>query len=284
MRRTAVLLTALVLTATGCGTSGTVARPAPVRITPYAGPLDLPVAPGDEATVTQRAGSAARALECDGAPADGGSGAYDSGLETAQSTAEGALRDFLDSESVALVVPRTGYRVERRDRDRVLLSYDVDGRTRVAFVAETGVRDYRKRTGWGISAWATCDQSELPAAADSGLSTRVWLDSAGHRVPTSQIRSYDDACDSAGTTFLLLGPEVSVPPYVRDLHREMTSLLTSAYRDRTTLPRAATDTGFGRDGRRLWLSADRLSAYLVSTADPRDVQLWPRARRAIACG
>ncbi len=55
--------------------------------------------------------------------------------------------------------PDHGYRVERAERDRVLYSYDVDGRTKVAVVV---AKDQRDRPGWGPETNASCDPAELP--------------------------------------------------------------------------------------------------------------------------
>lgn len=44
--------------------------------------------------------------------------------------------------------PREGYQVEREDGGRVLLTYDVDGETKVAFVAAADVGNYAGDRGW----------------------------------------------------------------------------------------------------------------------------------------
>jgi hypothetical protein len=49
----------------------------------------------------------------------------------------------------------------------------------------------------------------------------------------------------------------------------------------TELPAGANDTGWRRDGRRLWLT--REAAYLVDHEDPRDIERWPAATERIAC-
>lgn len=53
--------------------------------------------------------------------------------------------------------PDYGYRVERREGDRVLFSFDVRGRTKVAVVV---AKDQPHRPGWGPETSASCDPSE----------------------------------------------------------------------------------------------------------------------------
>jgi hypothetical protein len=62
----------------------------------------------------------------------------------------------------------------------------------------------------------------------------------------------------------------------------VTDSLQTTYESRTSLPEGATDTGFRRDGRQLWL-APEAAAYLVSLQDRADVERWPAARDAIGC-
>ena len=86
---------------------------------------------GAGGTSLARAGAAARALECEGDVYDGGvSGNWSEG-DGGDSSEEGLDR-FFDFEHPSL--PGEGYRVEREEPDRVLYSYDVDGRTKVAVV------------------------------------------------------------------------------------------------------------------------------------------------------
>lgn len=130
--------------------------------------MDLPV-DEDKATVTERSGSAGRALECDGVPYDGGGAAYDSGLASVQDDATEALEIFIQESAFAVTLPAEGYRVERKDAGRVLLSYDVDERTKIAVVAADDVVDYNGDGGWGVESWAKCDPAELPASVTEAL-------------------------------------------------------------------------------------------------------------------
>lgn len=134
----------------GCGASTVVVSGDPVA-SPYDGPMSQPVDHHDKATVMERSGPAGRAVECDGRPYNGGSGDYNSGLESVQSNATAALKNWLDNEAWAYQVPATGYRVEREDGGRVLFSYDVGERTKIAFIAAAGVRDYNDDDGWASS-------------------------------------------------------------------------------------------------------------------------------------
>lgn len=271
----------------GCGTSTTVVTTAgdPVP-SPYGGPMHVKQSLADRASVMERGGAAARALECDGAPGDGGGGDYaDGGLETVQGSPAEALENYLDQETWGQV-PDVGYRVERDDGDRVLLSYDVDQRTKVAFIAADGIRDWNHDQGWGIESWAACDPAELPGDFTEQADIGVWTDVNGGRVPTDTIVSYQGAehCDWQDITFVMLGrPADGGIQFVSDAGGEFDTMLRSTYAASAKLPEDATDTGFRRDGRALWLTAEKDAAYLVNVADPTDVERWPAARQAILC-
>lgn len=51
--------------------------------------------------------------------------------------------------------------MERKEKDRVLFSYDVKGRAKVAVVV---AKDQPHRPGWDPETNASCDPSELPAS------------------------------------------------------------------------------------------------------------------------
>jgi hypothetical protein len=264
--RHALLTAATLALLAGCGTSTAVSGEQP-----------------DSGTVPQQA---ERALDCDGEPAGGGAGDYaDGGLEAVQDGPKEALEDWLDNEAWAYQLPEAGYRVEREDGDRVLLSYDVGGRTKIAFVAADGVRDWNDDDGWGIESWSRCDPAELPADVTDALGIGVWEDAAGHRAPTTRIRSFQgpEHCDWQDITFLHIGPQRDAEEYLRDTTGELADLLSTTYDGAATVPRNATDTGLRRDGRQLWLGPDHDAAYLVSLDDPGDVERWPAAKRPIGC-
>jgi hypothetical protein len=286
---TAMLVVALTA---GCGTTSALVSDEVSSVVPYDGPMLLDQDFSDDATPRQRSGAAGRALECDGAAYDGGAGDYvDGGLESAQSSAEQALQNWLDNQSWGL--PTSGYRVEREDSDRVLLSYDVDERTRIAFIAANGIGDYNGETGWGIESWAQCDPAELPASVTEPLGIEVWEDSSGARVPVTQIRSFAGAehCDWQDITFLILGQDEDgrgdrsddADEFLRDTTGELADYLRTTYDATASLPKRAVDTGFSRDGRRLWLDPNGDAAYLVSTDDPDDVERWPASEEPIRC-
>lgn len=46
------------------------------------------------------------------------------------------------------------------------------------------------------------------------------------------------------------------------------------------LPPDAVDTGYQREGRRLWLSPDKQRAYV---GQPDNVELWPRTIKHLGC-
>ena len=201
------VLAALVLTA--CGSETPVGTGAPAGA--YDGPMHLAVDHGDRATVLERSGAAGRALECRFEPYDGGSGDYTDGLETVQDDAGKALMDWLTEEFVLL--PGDGYRVEREDDGRVLLSYDVDGRTKIAVIVADDVRDWDGHEGWGVETWAQCDPAELPAPATDALGIGVWHTAGGDPVPVTTIRSAagPEHCDWQDITFPVSYTHLTLP-------------------------------------------------------------------------
>jgi hypothetical protein len=232
------------------------------------------------------AGAAVGALECDGkTPYWRGKGVYDDGLAKVQGSAEAALDDYMSEAGLGLFAPSDGYAVERDQDGRLLFSYDVDGRTKVAIFAADDVRDWNRDEGWGVRAWAQCDPSEFPSDVTDDLNIGVWEDESGRRVPVTRIQSFQGAehCSWTDITFLLLGPEKKADWYVRDARREFSGMLRTTFSDQAILPSTATDTGLRRDGRQLWIGPSEKAAYLVSLEDAEDVERWPAAKRRIAC-
>jgi hypothetical protein len=255
--RAAVTAVLAMLLLCGCGTASVRSDAEPVG-SPYDGPA--------------RAGTA---LECDGTPYAHGAGDYGGGLEEVQDDAEAALQDYLASEGWAGRWPDDGYRVEREGVDRVLLSWDVDRRTKVAFVVADGIEDYLGHRGWGVETWAQCNAAELPEDQTEHLGVQVWEDADGHRVPTTEIVSFAGAehCDWQDITFLMLGGERKGRQFLRDATGELAHLTRTTYDASATLPDDARDTGYQRDGRELWVASD--AAYLVELSDRSDVERWP---------
>jgi hypothetical protein len=254
----------------GCGSGDRTVDRSSSATPPYGGSLN--------------AEAAVDALECDGkTPYWRAEGEYGSGLATVQESAEAALDDYMREEGLSLVVPSEGYALEREQDGRALLSYDVDGRTKVALVTADDVRDWDRNEGWGVRAWAQCDPSELPPDVTDDLNIGVWEDESGARVPVTRIQSFQGAehCDWTDITFLLLGPERRADWYVRDVRPEFPALLRTTFSDDAKLPADATDTGLRRDGRQLWIT--ETAAYLVSLDDAGDVERWPAAKQRIGC-
>ena len=239
---------------------------------PYEGPLDV--------------GAAVGALECDGTtPYRRGEGVYDDGLAKVQESAEAALDNYMSESGLSFFAPSDGYAVEREQDGRVLFSYDVDGRTTVSLFAADGVRDWNGDEGWGIRAWAQCDPSELPPEVTDELNIGVWEDESGRRVPVTRIQSFQGAehCSWTDITFLLVGRGQAADWYVRDNGGEFSELLRTTFANKATPPDDATDTGWRRDGRQLWVVPDKTAAYLVSLDDGQGVQRWPAAKQPIRC-
>lgn len=284
-RGAAVVAVVAALALSGCGGQSAVVTSSGTPVSdPYDGPMTVPQSFRDRASVAQRGGAAVRALECETVPYAGGGGDYaDGGLESVQDSPEEALENWLEEEPL-LAMPEEGYRIEREDPDRVLLSYDREGRTRAAVIVADGIRDWRDHTGWGVESWAACDPVELPGEILDALGVELWQDAEGEVVPVARVRSYDDWCDVSGVTVVQVGPE-----WRRDQrwYRDPEGQLgqgTGRYRADATLPAMAKATGWRRDGRELWLVPDRSAAYLVNTEDRDDVERWPTAGELSCAG
>jgi hypothetical protein len=243
---------------------------------PYDGPLET--------------GAAVSALECEGkTPYEHGEGYYDDGLATVQTSPAAALGDYMRESGPAAIAPSDGYAVEREEAGRVLLSYDVGGRTKVAMLATDDVRDWADDEGWGVREWAQCDPSEFPDAVTEALEIGIWEDESGRRMPTTTIHSLrgSEHCDTTDLTFVLLGPKISSATdwYVNDTrgHSEYAALLRTTFSDDATLPEGATDTGWRRGGRQMWIGPENEAAYLVSIDDADDVERWPAAKQPLWC-
>jgi hypothetical protein len=253
---------------------------------PYDGPMYVKPDFSDRATALERSGAAGRALECDGKPYEGGGGDYvDGGLEGVLSDPREALENFQE-EAGYVDLPRDGFVVERVEGDRVLFSYDVGERTKIAYITADGIRDYDDDVGWGVESWASCDPAEFPTSVTEDLGLRVWRDQGGDPVPVSTITHYPgpEHCDWQDITFLSLGDGRT-----QYLGGEGTEefvghdLLTTTYDGDAALPDDATDTGYEYDDWHLWLAADRRAAYVVGVDDQSQVERWPAPKDEIAC-
>jgi hypothetical protein len=271
--RIAISLAAVLVA--GCGSADvapTIVERGSSATPPYDGSV------GDRAAVA--------ALECDGkTPYERGDGVYDDGLATVQESAEAALDDYMREAGLALITPSEGYALEREQTARVLFSYDVDGRTKVALFAADGVRDWNGDEGWGLRVWAQCDPSELPPEVTDDLNIGVWQDDSARRVSVTHVQSFQGAehCAWEDITFLVVGPEETADWYVSDSPADFSGLLRTTFANQATLPEGATDTGLRRGGRQLWIGPEKEAAYLVSLDDAHDVERWPAAKQPIRC-
>lgn len=272
----------------GCGTSTVVTGEGSAPRTPYDGPLQVDRGSEDSADVMKRGGAAARALECDGAPYNAGGADYvEADLYEVGDSAERALASFLDAEGPLYGLPAEGYRLEREDDGRALYSYDVDRRTKVAFVLAEGLRNYDDDTGWGVESWAQCDPAELPEAFTEQADIGVWTDAEGRRVPTTTVKSSQGAehCDWQDITFIHWHEDDELVQFVGAGAEAagLAEMLRSRFDGSATLPASARTTGYQRGGRELWLTPEGDAAYLVSVDDAGDVERWPAAREPILC-
>jgi hypothetical protein len=236
---------------------------------PYAGPLVLTRSGPASSDVVARSGAAGQVLRCDGKIHWGDSGhdaRPDGGASTA--TARAALAGF--TAAMRHYLPQDGYRFARSAGRRVLFTFDVAGRPRVAVIVlnrGTG----KGKAGWVLDSYASCDFSELPPSAVPDSWVQVWTDRTGKPVPTDVIESGPGPahCDLTTVTLLTLAGRRQ---YARDPDGKLTKELAHPYRATATLPTQARDSGFRRDGAALWLTDD--AAYLVS---PQNTELWPRS-------
>ncbi|MET7700876.1 hypothetical protein [Streptomyces sp. NPDC005485] len=286
--RVAATVVLVGLTVAGCGDATredlvVTGTPPP---TPYAGPLNVPLKPapedGDEDEGTVRAlrassGAAGRALECDGDIYEGG-GADRWSKGDGGSTPEGGLEAYFDIEQPEL--PESGYRVEREEGGRVLFSFDVGGRTKVAVVV---AKDQPHRPGWGPETSASCDPAELPASFTDSKDYEIWTDRDGRRVATTKVSSAEGAehCDWQSAHFLGLGHGKDAVLYARDPAKVLgTQLLTSAYDADVPMPADARDTGYRFHDWQLWVTPDKKKVYVRT---PDGVEAWPRTKNGVGC-
>ncbi|MEV6835631.1 hypothetical protein AB0N17_14120 [Streptomyces sp. NPDC051133] len=200
-------------------------------------------------------GAAGRALECDGRIFDG-AGPDGWGDSDGADTPEEGPALWLDLFQPN--APGHGYRMERRERNRVLYSFDVGGRTKVAVVV---AEDQQDRPGWGPETSASCDPAERPARYAAAWGREVWTDRHGRRVPVSRLNGSTGSahCGRQSVRFLALDGAT----YARDPDGVLgESLLTAPYRAHVRMPAGAHDTGYRHRHRRLWLTADRSTAYV----------------------
>ncbi|MFI2433399.1 hypothetical protein [Streptomyces sp. NPDC018693] len=283
MRRGLVVVTVLAAVTTGActddGREGMVVQGTPPA-TPYSGRLDIPAREQDEYSqeaIRQASGAAGRALECDTGIFHG-NGPDGWNESDGGDTPEDGLALYFDLFTPQ--VPRQGYRVERREADRVLYSYDVGGRTKVAVVV---AKDQRDRPGWGPETSASCDPAELPEGVGDDEWYEIWTDSDGRRLPVAEIHTSTgpEHCNWQSARFLDLGRHPDRRTYVRDPHGVLArDMLTTPYDGDARLPADARDTGYRHQDWQLWLTDDPTTAYVRT---PDGVEAWPALREDVAC-
>ncbi|MBA4866936.1 hypothetical protein H1V43_37715 [Streptomyces sp. PSKA54] len=250
--------------------------------TPYRGPLYVPTTFLDEDTpqaVATASGAAGRALECDGEIYDGGGPDGWSKRDGGNSPEEG-LKLYFDMFQPQF--PTAGYRVERRESDRVLYSFDVGGRTKVAVVV---AKDQKTRPGWGPETNASCDPAELPSSFTDSLEYEIWTDKDGKRAPVTEINSYAgaDHCDWHKAHFLNLGRGEDARSYARDPDGVLDAdvMLTAPYDgDVRAMPADVHDTGYRHHDWQLWLTPDGSTAYVRT---PDGFEAWPLVNKGVGC-
>lgn len=274
------------VTAVGCGDDGegvVVEGAAPA--TPYGGPLHVPVKnpvknldEHSQRATRIESGAAGRALECDGEIYSGGGSEPWSEGDGGSTPAEG-LEAYFDIEQPD--VPRTGYREERREGDRVLYSLDVDGRTKVAVIV---AKDGENRPGWGAETSASCDPAELPESYTDSQWYEIWTDREGRRLPITKVNSSvgSDHCDWQEAHFLSTGWGKDGRLYARDPAEVLPpESLTSPYDGDVRMPADARDTGYRYQEQELWLTEkDPTKAYIRT---PDGVEAWPEFKDGFGC-
>jgi hypothetical protein len=225
-------------------------------------------------------GRAREALSCPGRPWQQGSGNYDSGPESVQDDALKALDDWLDEEGGLLPdidVEESG----RRGRE-VLFTWR-EGETRLgAFVVHEGMDGTDGDRGWGVYSYAYCDPAFWPPGMSDTAGYQVWVNADGDRVPTSLIYSFPgpEHCDWQESTFLFLGNEGRDGIFLGHPGPDFADYLQTTYAAHAERPGEARDTGYARDGRELWVTAE--AAYLVGPDG--DAERWPAEKKHIQCG
>lgn len=229
---------------------------------------DVPVA--DSPSAAERGAAASRFVECDNGISQGGWGPDFGTPEQGEPEPGSALSAFLADGLFA--IPDDGYAIAGRDEGRVLLTYAADDEEKVAVIVARadGQVELTADDGWVVETFAACDPAEFDPAADGDFINGVWNDRTGERALTSTITSMRGAehCGWETVTFLVFDGR----QYVRDPSGVFAAPTVQPYGANATLPETATDSGYRKDGRELWLSADGEVAYLVA---PDVIEAWP---------
>jgi hypothetical protein len=242
-----------------CG-AGPVTAPDPAdEPTPVVDLFEEPVP--DAPDPADRAGAADHYIECVHGIWNGG-WSEDFGPPGSADDQGEALALFLDGGLFGL--PPDGYAAAGRDDGRVLYTYTVDGVPKVAVILSDSL------VGWEVETFASCDPAEYDPSHDAQLRMGIWTAADGNRTPTSIITSLRGAehCGWESVTYLLYQER----QYISDPNGVMDVEFVVPFDADTELPSDAVDTGYRREGRSFWLSADDSVAYLVS--EDR-VEAWP---------
>ncbi|MEP4653025.1 MAG: hypothetical protein ABJ314_22830 [Ilumatobacter sp.] len=224
-----------------------------------------------------RAGAVAAFVDCNYGVYQGG-WTSDFGPLGSGSGPDEALTDMIDSG--ALGMPDQGFVAVGRDEGRVLYTYEVAGVAKAALViADSTKVELDTDDEWAIETFATCDPAEFDPSTDDESPRELWQDAAGNRVPSSVITSSrgPEHCGWESATFLGVDGQgyISDPQDVLDGRGFVAPFDADA-----ELPSDAINTGYQQQGRRLWLSNDRLIAFVV-TAD--GVEAWPSSTEEFGC-
>jgi len=240
--------------------------------------VDLSRSPvADDPDPSVRAGAVADFVDCEYGIWQGG-WTSDFGPLGSGTGPDEALEDMIDGETLGM--PDEGFAAVGRDEDRVLYTYDVGGVAKAALVIADSTRvELETKDRWAIETFASCDPSEFDPSTDGAFPQEVWMDADGDRVPTSVITSSrgPEHCGWESATFLRVDGRgyISDPEGVLDGKGFVAPFDADA-----ELPSDAIDTGYQQQGLRLWLSNDRLIAFVV-TADR--VEAWPSSTEEFGC-
>jgi hypothetical protein len=243
--------------------------------TPVVDLFEQPIA--DAPDPADRAGAAANHVQCEYGISQGG-WSMDFGSPGGASDPEVALSVFLEGELFAL--PIQDFVAQGRDEARMLYTYSVAGEPKVAvIVADSAHVPLDAEDEWGVETFASCDPAEFDPSTDDQLPVDIWLDAEGQRVPTSTLTSREGAehCDWESVTFLRFEDR----QYISDPGGVLGDVgFVARFDGDAELPTDATNTGYHRNGRELWVSADGAITYIVGA---NRVKAWPTTTEPVGC-
>ncbi len=288
----ALLALVPLLALTGCGASGTPVASDATASAAYDAPLASTPGPTTGQARIGWPGAAGKVVRCSGPVVGSTSTAPYAGEDTG-ATPEAALEEA--RRWVEWDGAQDGFVLARVDSARRLYVLEVAGVARQALIVRHGpaLKGDGSRhtvTRWWLESWARCDFAELPDSVARAQGLEVWTDGTGRRQLTSRIVSFAFTGDCfAGMTALdLRGPvqdgsrKAAQPTeYVRHPAAELRAeYFDRDFQEHVAVPADAVDSGYERDGKHLWLSEDRGTAYV---GQRHDAESWPRAVRPIRC-